>query len=275
MGTWGTGITNDDTVLDVLGDITDWLKAGETVESASIKAEKKYAELRDDPDEGPLLWLAIAQAQWKYGTVEPRVLRQVRDDIKNGRGLERWEEDPRGLVKRQATLAKFLATIESPNPRPSAKPKLVIRKPPFRQGDCLSVTLPDGLFTAALVLKENHRLAEYGSNLIAGLDYLEQTPPDIRVFRRAKVLVWAYRSVPAHVRFRLGRPRAYASRERTTRDICWYTAPIPRAEVKRFTVIGNMGEVRIRPPKHDSYTSWANVGKLAYLRHQKKQKHKV
>jgi hypothetical protein len=59
----------------------------------------------------PLLWLALAHVQWKYGTVDTDILSCIRSDIASERGLERWREDPRGLAKRKAALAKFLAQI--------------------------------------------------------------------------------------------------------------------------------------------------------------------
>jgi hypothetical protein len=275
MGTWGYGINSDDTVADILGDITDWLKAGETLESATHRAESEYAELKGDPDDEPLLWIGIAQAQWKYGSVEARILDQVRDDISSGRGLDRWEEDPRDLEKRKAVLAEFLAKIGSPNPKPSAMPKLVVRKPPFRVGDCLSVALQDGLFTAALVLKEDHSDVEHGSNLITGLDYLETTPPDIQVFTRAKWVVRTLRNVENPARSRLtGKVIMRRKRRMKWRDIDWYTAPVPRSDSKRIAVVGNIGAVRFRSPKTDSYTAWMNLGTDVVLLRKEKRKSK-
>jgi hypothetical protein len=246
------------------------LKRGESLPDATEAAEDEHAELKDDPDEGPLLWLAIAHAQWKYGTVAPRVLEQVRDDIENGRGLERWEEDPRGLEKRKAALAKFLAKIESPNPKPSRLPKLVIRKAPFREGDCLSVSLPNGLYTAALVLREDNSNPELGMNLIGSLDYLGRTPPSMRVFKRKKWLTRPYRYIDK-VRFDEKR-QAYAAKEsrwRKEREIHWYLPVRLKNEMKRFTVVGNTGKLAFAPRHRKSSASWESLGEdVLWLRGQ-------
>jgi len=71
MGTWGSGVGQDDTVADIVGFVVDRLKAGDTMHSATEQALSRYAELMNDDDDGPLLWMALAKVQWKYGPLEP------------------------------------------------------------------------------------------------------------------------------------------------------------------------------------------------------------
>ena len=66
MGIWGTSIKNDDTVLDILGYISHKPKFGKSLEEAICEAKLEFAESIKDEDEGPVFWLAIASAQWKY-----------------------------------------------------------------------------------------------------------------------------------------------------------------------------------------------------------------
>src|SRR5918993_79007 len=118
MGAWGYGIRDDDFVADVIGDFEDLLKEGKSVRHATDAVTSKYAAAARDPEDGPLLWLAEADVQWTYGELDPQVFSRVREDFESGRSLAAWAEDERGLVRRRAALAKFIAKIERPNPRP-------------------------------------------------------------------------------------------------------------------------------------------------------------
>jgi hypothetical protein len=66
----------------------------------------KFAAEITDTDDGPLFWIALADAQWAYDGLESQVLKRVQEDFESGRGLERWGEDPRGLSRRSAALEK-------------------------------------------------------------------------------------------------------------------------------------------------------------------------
>jgi hypothetical protein len=242
MGTWGAGIAQDDTVADVVGFLVDRLKAGDTLDSATALALSHFSGIANEEDEAPLLWMAIAKVQWKYGTVESGVLGRVRSDIKCERGLDRWRDDSKGLAKRKAALAKFLAQVEQPNPKPEPPPKCVIRRAPFKRGDCLSVQLPDGRYTAALVLKENNSNPEHGMNLVASLDYCQSEPPTLDVFQRKK---WLKRS---------------GGQWRGEPDICWYLPVGLKKKRSRISVVGNIRLGWLDPKGSRSHVAWSWLG---------------
>ena len=151
MGTWGFGIESDDFVQDVVGDFKDRLKEGASLKDATESLLSRYAGSADDPGDGPLLWLAIAHRQWTHGTIAPAVLGKVVEDFEDGAGLESWEdESPAVLEKRRQRLASCIEKIQSPNPKPSPRPKLIVRKPIFERGDCLSVQMDDGTYDGLL-----------------------------------------------------------------------------------------------------------------------------
>ena len=87
--------------------------------------------------------------EWAYGGVDAAVLKRVTADFESGRSLRAWAEDPRGLARRRAALENFLRKIGGTNPRPKRAPKVVIRAPKFRPGECLSLRLADGQYAAA------------------------------------------------------------------------------------------------------------------------------
>jgi len=242
MGTWGTEVLQDDVVADVIGFTIGLLKKGSTIDEATSRALSNFSELRKDADDGPLLWLAIAELQWRYGRVDPDVLNHVRSDIENENGLEPWRDDPKALSSRKKVLVRFLARIEQPNPNPRALPKPVVRRAPFQKGDCLSVHLPDSQYTACLVLGEDNSDPELGMNLVAGLDYYESVPPDTAVFTRRDWLKKTFGCWDGRL------------------DICWYLPIGLRSIRKQITVVDNIKIKWSDPKKSGTYTRWDQVG---------------
>jgi hypothetical protein len=247
MGAWGHGIRQDDLVLDVIGVFEDALKGGASVGEATQAVRTRFSgALADDEDEGPLIWIALAEAQWTGGALDPEVLARVQDDYRAGRGLSRWEEDPRGLARRRAALEKFIAKIQAPNPRPK-KARTVVRPPPYQPGDCLSLRQANGEYAAALVLAADDSNAELGMNLIAVLDYLSPQPPPLDVFRRRGWLVLTHHNRDQRM------------------DIAWYLPPGYRKAKPTIEVVGRVELLPSDPKASDSYRRWTGIGEQAVL----------
>jgi hypothetical protein len=243
MGAWGTGIREEDFVLDIQGFIRDCLKDGQNVDEASRLVQQKFGNVTADPEDGPLFWIALADMQWTYGTVDPAVLSRVTDIVKGDAGMQRWgaPEDPL-YRKRQAVLQKFLAKISRTNPWPSRPPKRMVRKPKFRAGDCLAVQLETGQYGAALVLATNDTNPEQGMDLVADLDYLQDVPPTLDVFKSRRWLR------PTHPDWNAGL------------SIMWYY-PLGFRKVKsRLTVIGNIPVDPDDPVDYPNYGGWHLIG---------------
>ena len=244
MGAWGFGIRDDDFVCDVVGVFEDLLKEGKTVRAATDAVTAKFAAATRDADDGPLLWIAVADVQWTYGELDPQVLRRVRDDFESGRSLAAWAEDPQGFSRRRAALEKFLAKLERPNARPK-KPKTIVRAPKFQPGDCLSIRLPDGQYAAALVLAADHANAEYGTNLVGVLDYRSAEKPTPDVFRQRRWLVL---------------PR---DGDGVTTDVAWYHYMGFRSVKNRLEVVGRVELVPSDPKDSNTYRRWTGIGERA------------
>ena len=79
--------------------------------------ERSWADSIADSDDGPIFWFAVARAQWKFGALDPDVLRRIAEIAKKGLGLDRWREGgPRMLAKREKAVHEFLAKLRQPNP---------------------------------------------------------------------------------------------------------------------------------------------------------------
>lgn len=230
MGSWGHGIAANDTVSDIRDFMLDRLKEGASLADASSRAIAHFQELEDDPDDGPLLWQAIALIQWKYGQVDDAVLARVRRDIESERGLGLWRDDPKGLAKRKRALDKFLEKLQRANPKPSSHPKPILHRAPFEEGDCLAVRTADGRYTAALVLKVDNENPEWGKNLVAGLDYLDEEPPKLAFFEERK---WLFK----HHGNWSGKP-----------DLLWFIPVRFREANKRIAIVGRT-QIRKSDPR--------------------------
>jgi hypothetical protein len=243
VGAWGTGIKQDDLVLDILSTFDDALKAGGDVRKATGSVHTMYASAFDDPDEGHIAWIGLAQAQWTYGQLDPVVLARVGADISSGAGMDLWRAaGERTVAKRRAALDAFLVKLQVPNPKPKRYPKLVVRPPKFAAGDCLSVALPDGRYGAALVLVADHSNVEYGKNLIGVLDHVSSVPPDAAVCEARNWL------------------RLTKGDLAGTLDIAWYVAFGFRSERKRIQVVGTTPILDSDPRSSHRYTHWKRLG---------------
>ena len=242
MGAWGYGIRQDDFVLDVVGIFEDLLKAGHSVADATTTVKARFAAAIKDSDDGPLLWLALADVQWTYGELESEVLNRVKGDFDSGRSLDAWREDTRGLLRRRAALEKFISKIAVPNPRPRKSPKTVVRAPKFQPGDCLSIRVANGQYTAALVLAADHSAVEYGKNLVGLLEYLSPQRPPMEVFRTRKWLVPTLHNVS------------------NAMDVAWYLPLGFRAAKDRLEVVGHVDILDSDPKDSNTYRGWRGIG---------------
>ncbi len=240
MGTWGKKIIDDDFVADVIGSFDDKLKSSQNVEEATKLVKNEFKGSFKDSDDGPLFWIGLAEAQWRYGFTETGVIQKVKDDYSNERGLDRWKEaGAKELEKRKQILEVFITKIETSNPKPKKLPKIVVRKPIFEAGDCLSISLENGKFTAAIVLVSDHRMTEYGKNLIVGLNYLSDQPPEMEVFDKRNWLFLNHHNFNKEL------------------FIGWYLPVGFKAVKEHIKVIGKTTIRKTDPKESKKYTPWS------------------
>ena len=113
MGTWGTGIFENDTTADLRGDFEDVLAEGLGVEAATERVVADYAEALDDDDEGPMVRLALAALQVEHGSVQPAV-REGALAVINGGDAPGWRDaSPEVAAERQRVLDDLRARLVS------------------------------------------------------------------------------------------------------------------------------------------------------------------
>ena len=248
MGSWGVGLHQDDLVCDIEGIFEDQLKDGRTLAEATQRIQEQFSNALDDPYDGSLIWLALADMQWKYGDLETVVLERVNQIIDTDTGMDLWGKPSDKLYnQRKRVLENFRNKISQPNPRPSRPPRRMIRKPKFTPGDCLSIRLENDQYGAAIVLGTDHSNPEQGRDLVGELNYLSDTPATLDVFTDRHWLTLKH----------------YNQSDRF--HIAWYY-PLGLGKVKqRISVLANISLLDSDPSNSLTYCGWHSLGQQVLL----------
>ena len=161
MGTWGTGLFSSDMARDIRDFYREQIEVGiEDTEATRLTVEK-FRSYLDDPDEGPVLLIALAVTQSKIGRLDPDLRGRALAAIASGGDLATWEqENPKLLPKRREVLDKARAQLTGVQPGPKR-----LRPPPrpscgLIAGDILALSLPNGIALLRVVRVKPHRRGE-------------------------------------------------------------------------------------------------------------------
>ncbi|MEK9156552.1 MAG: DUF4259 domain-containing protein [Patescibacteria group bacterium] len=112
MGTWGTGIFEDDLASDIKGNFEDLISSGASVADATKSSLAEYSDSLTDTDDGPTVHLALAKLQIQQGALHPDTAKKALEIIESGESLNRWREiGGEDLKHRQAELEKLKEEI--------------------------------------------------------------------------------------------------------------------------------------------------------------------
>lgn len=191
MGTWGTGISSNDTYGDVYDQFFELYNAGKEVEEITDIVTKQNWELLEMPDAVNDFWFALAKAQWECNELHSEVFCRVKEIVESGRDLEVWRDlgaSESDIGKRKKVLEKFLISLQVERPKAKKRKKKVIREPIFRKGDCLTYKISDKNYGASLVLEAEYG-TENGFNLIAVTRINQPEKPTVDEIKNASVLI--------------------------------------------------------------------------------------
>lgn len=191
MGTWGTGISSNDTYSDVYGEFFDMYDEGLPVTEISTKLVSEFSETINDPDDANNFWFALGNAQWECKELDPEILTRIEKIVKSGGDLEVWRKldaSETDLKKRATVLEKFVAKLRSEKPKARRRKKRVIHQPIFEKGECLVFRLANGNYGGAVVLEAVPSVG-FGLNLVATTRINQKACPTTAEFLGANVLV--------------------------------------------------------------------------------------
>jgi len=117
MGAWGPALFSDDVACDVRDDYRALIEDGIDDDDATRQILNSYADALDDPDDGPVVWLALAVTQSKIGRLDAAVAERALAAISADEALRLWrEQGPVAEAKRKMALAKARDQITGPQP---------------------------------------------------------------------------------------------------------------------------------------------------------------
>ncbi|QKE85158.1 hypothetical protein [Arthrobacter sp. NEB 688] len=116
MGIWGAGIFSDDLAEDVREEYRQLV--GDGVPSAEA-TRRVLQEFLEEPEDGPVVWLALAATQTALGRLEDEVKARAVELIDGGTALGPWRDGPASELRaRKAALARLRGRLVGPQPEP-------------------------------------------------------------------------------------------------------------------------------------------------------------
>jgi len=119
MSTWGYDIFDNDEANDIRALFEAGLESGASVAHATAEILRESKDALDDPEAGPIVWLALAALQLDRGELQPNVRDHALAVIDSGADLKRWEEEgpPEDAAGRKRVLeelrARLVASVQS------------------------------------------------------------------------------------------------------------------------------------------------------------------
>lgn len=194
MGTWGTGLSSNDTFADIYGEFFELYNEGQDAKEVTTKLLATNKELLTDKGDSNNFWFAIAKAQWECKSLDKEVYDRVKQIIENKEDLEVWRElgaDDKDLAKREKALLKLLEQLGQKREKAKSRKKKKILNPIFEKGTCLTFKLFNGNFGAAVILEAIYD-TPYGFNLVAVTDLNKKERPTTKDIIDSNVLKLNY-----------------------------------------------------------------------------------
>lgn len=144
MGTWGTGLYQDDVACDVKESIKDKLTYGNENGEKYTKEEliksifEEYKDCMQFEDDRDILILVLADMLWQNGMLTDEIKKEAVKIIEQKSDLERWKEDKKLYQKREKVLESLKEKIESKQPKEKVSKIKKRAKPyvcPWKIGD--------------------------------------------------------------------------------------------------------------------------------------------
>ena len=142
MGTWGPGLYQNDMSDEIKQSFIDRCKRGHTIEEATEIFIKEYIEELNDEDDAPNFWFALADKQWKYGKLLPKVKENALYHIQNELKNETYNEfDKSEAKKRKKVLEDLREKLNSPMPLEKKISQYKLYKCEWKIGDTYAYPL--------------------------------------------------------------------------------------------------------------------------------------
>ena len=200
MGTWGTGISSNDTFADIYGEFIDLYNEGFTVSEITEKLIAKNQETIDTPEEANNFWFALAKGQWECQSLDEIIFDRVEKIILTGIDIAVWKDldaSPADIKAREKVLFKFLEKLKTPKNKPRKRVKKKLHDSIFKKGDCLTYIMDNGNYGGAFVLTDELQTV-IGINYIAITTIDKPIKPTVDDFKTTEVYVKRVKEISFH-----------------------------------------------------------------------------
>ncbi len=146
MGTWGTGLYQNDIGLDVRDYYQDQLHRGKTGAQITGELLNIYSDSIQDPDDAPQFWLALADTQWNLGRLQEDVRSHALQCLSDPHTALRWrEESPKAYAKFLSVLQALREKLNTPQPPEKKISQYRLYHCPWAAGDVYAFPLKSPL----------------------------------------------------------------------------------------------------------------------------------
>ncbi len=142
MGTWGTGLYQNDVSEDVKGDYIAKLRAGKSDEEALQEILQEYKEESEDIDCKYDFYLGLADTLWKKGRLTKEIKARALELIEEDKISQRWESE-KNRKEREKVLNKLKEKINGQMPE---RKRVSVHKPyvlGWEEGDVYTFQIKD------------------------------------------------------------------------------------------------------------------------------------
>ncbi|MBO9561616.1 MAG: hypothetical protein J7621_02540 [Niastella sp.] len=198
MGTWGTGIFQNDTTADIWVEFKELYNKGLSPKDIRLKLEKEYSP-QSDTEYYAEIWTGIAYGQWMCGELEDYTFKKLSDATKL-KWQTLWMEDKKDLDKRIKAITDFIEKIKTPRPTALKRKKVVVRPIIYKKGDVIALKIDDEKYLAAVVDNhDDHSNTPSNTIIFTDLVFIEQ--PTQQQILNAHIL---YLDIGGHAQYHRG-----------------------------------------------------------------------
>ena len=184
----GADIIGSDSAYDIHNFIIEGWKDGKPIADLLTEVRGWEKDFCFNARETEIYWTALAFSLWKIGQLPDDVRDKALHLIAKGACADWLEIDPKAPKDRQKYLDKLAKKISGPNLRPLARPKLpkTLKQPFFAIGDVVAVALPDGQYSACILvqLDQTPRKIEYNFAIV---NLMQSTLPTLDDVANAEI----------------------------------------------------------------------------------------
>ena len=191
MGSWGTGISSNDTFADIYDDFFELYNENISVSDITKKLIQENQETINEREDCNNFWFAIALSQWECKELDKSIFEKVKEIINSGKDIIIWKEldaSKTDLKSRERVLEKFLEKLETEKAKPKTRKKKKSYNSIFKKEDCLTYIMENGNYGGAFVLTDEIQ-SSVGGNFIAITNIDQKQKPTIEDFKKAEVYV--------------------------------------------------------------------------------------